>query len=103
VPREPLRKALDAVRPEPVTGSAGTVAIFHSNVIHGSGHNLSSRDRRQLYVVYTPVANKALAVANPRPDHVRSTNCESIGMGSDTGILDAAREPKRQGEAATAT
>ena len=99
VPREPLKRALDAARPVAVTGPAGTVAVFHGNVIHGSGHNMSSRDRRQLYVVYTPTTNHPRPVPDARGDHVRSTNWTPIEAGSDRGILDAAQARTARTEA----
>ena len=91
VSRAPLKAALEATKPVPVTGRAGTAALFHCNVVHGSGHNMSARDRRQLYVVYNPVANKPGNVANPRPDHLSSRNFAPLVVGSDGTILDAAR------------
>jgi ectoine hydroxylase len=100
VPREPLRRALESTRPVPVVGRAGTVAFFHCNLIHGSGHNMSPRDRRQMYVVYTPTANRPQDVPAPRPDYVRSRNWAPIEMGRDDGILAAAR--RREAETATA-
>ena len=91
VQRDVLLNALEASKPVCVSGAAGTVAVFHSNVIHGSGHNMSSRDRRQLYVVYNPVTNQQRPVANPRGDHVSSWNHAPIRLGEDAGILAAAR------------
>jgi ectoine hydroxylase len=91
VRRDLLTATLEAHKPVPVIGPAGTVALFHSNIVHGSGHNMSARDRRQLYIVYNPIANKPRLVEKPRPDHVCSTNFEALhGMG-DLAILDAER------------
>lgn len=87
VSREPLKAVLEATKPVPVTGRAGTVALFHCNVIHGSGHNMSARDRRQLYIVYNPVDNKPQNVTNPRPDHLSSRNHVPLVAGSDDAIL----------------
>ena len=72
VQRDVLLQALEASKPVPVTGAAGSVAVFHSNLIHGSGHNMSPRDRRQLYIVYNPVANRSRPVAAPRGDQPRA-------------------------------
>jgi ectoine hydroxylase len=73
--------------PVPVAGPPGTGALFHCNVLHGSGHNLSAHDRWQVYYVFNPVANKPHDVENPRGDYVRSTNYEPIRMEDDEGIL----------------
>ena len=44
----------------------------------------------------------ASAIANPRADHVRSTNHAPITMAADGGILDAARARQRQAETTAA-
>jgi len=96
VRRDLLAKSLEDTRPMPVLGPPGTVALFHCNVIHGSGHNMSQRDRRQMYVVYNPVANKPRDVPNPRPDHTRSTNFAPLKMVGDDAILRAAAARRRE-------
>ena len=78
--------------PVPITGRAGTVAILHCNLLHASGHNLSATDRWQAYLCYNQVANRPQEVEDPRPDHVRSTNWEPLGLMPDDAILAAARE-----------
>ena len=85
--RRQQTRVLEARRPVPIVGVAGTVVLFHSNLVHGSGHNMSPWDRRQIYVVYNPVANKPSAVESPRPDFVCSRNCMAIEMVSDADIL----------------
>ena len=93
--RDVLVGALEARKPVAVCGAAGTVAVFHSNVIHGSGHNMSARDRRQLYVVYNPVSNKQRPVPNPRGDFVASRNHAPIRLGNDGDVLASARAERR--------
>ena len=78
--------------PVPVTGSAGTVAVLHCNLLHASGHNLSATDRRQAYLCYNQVANHPHEVENPRPDYVRSLNWTPLDLMPDDAILAAARE-----------
>ena len=63
------------------------VAIFHCNLLHASGHNLSPDDRTQAYFCYNRVANRPLDVDKPRPDFVRSTNWVPMQTGSDAAIL----------------
>ncbi len=87
VDREKLTRILESKKPVAITGVAGTTVIFHSNMVHGSGHNMSPRDRRQVYVVYNPVSNKPLPVEKPRGDHVCSRNVAPIAMGDDDAIL----------------
>ncbi len=73
--------------PIPVTGKAGTAAIFHCNNLHASGHNLSAQDRCQAYFCFNRVANRPVDVENPRPDYVRSQNWTPMTVGPDDGIL----------------
>ncbi len=65
--------------PIPVKGKPGTVAIFHSNLVHGSGHNMSTHSRQQLYLVYNTVANRPRPVENPRPEYQSSRTARPVG------------------------
>ncbi len=88
IEREQLVGLLNELpEPIPLVGPPGTAVIFHCNVLHASGHNLSPRDRWQIYVVYNPVANKPEDVENPRPDYVRSVNFEPVRVEDDGAIL----------------
>jgi ectoine hydroxylase len=80
----------DSPPPVPIIGKPGTVVFFDCNILHASGHNLSSQDRWQIYYVFNRCANRPADVANPRPDYVRSTNTAPLAMGSDA-ILAAGR------------
>jgi ectoine hydroxylase len=53
--------------PVPVVGGPGTVAMFHPDLVHGSGHNMSTHARWQMYFVYNAVSNAMAPVAEPRP------------------------------------
>lgn len=92
VRRDQLIEALEAGKAVPVSGAAGTVAMFHCNVVHGSGHNMSSRDRRQLYVVYNPTANAPAESARIRGDHLSSGNQTPLAAGPEDGVLTAVRQ-----------
>ena len=70
-----------------VTGKAGMAAIFHCNLMHASGHNLSPLDRWQVYFCYNRTANRPHDVENPRPDHVRSRNWTPLTLAPDDAIL----------------
>ena len=88
IERERLIEILGEL-PEPVaiSGPPGTAAVFHSNVMHASGHNLSPKNRWQIYLVYNPVANRPSDVENPRPDYVRSVNYAPLRIEDDSAIL----------------
>ena len=51
---------------------AGSVLLFHSNIIHGSTINMSPFDRTVLMITYNSVNNKLEDKANPRPDFLAS-------------------------------
>ena len=87
VDRRHLTRLLEVRKPVPVVGSAGSVVLYHCNLIHGSGHNMSPRDRRQITIVYNPVANNPLPVEQPRPEYLCSRNQQPIAMGRDEDIL----------------
>src|SRR2546422_6734600 len=36
----------------PIVGSAGTPVLFHCNLLHASGHNLSAEDRWHIYISF---------------------------------------------------
>jgi ectoine hydroxylase len=91
VDRHPLAAVLERTPPVPVLGRAGTTVIFHSNLVHGSGHNMSSRDRRQVYLVYNPLANRPAEVGSPRPEFVCSRACVPVTPGLDGDLLAAGR------------
>ncbi len=78
------------VAPVAVTGPAGTAAVFHCNLLHASGHNLSAQDRWQAYFCFNRVSNRPADVPEPRPDWVRSTNWTPMAVGSDADVLAAA-------------
>jgi ectoine hydroxylase len=89
----PMRiKEMMASCPPPVavTGKAGLAAIFHCNLMHASGHNLSALDRWQAYFCYNTVANRPHDVETPRPDYVRSRNWTPLALVPDDALRAAA-------------
>lgn len=74
-------------RPVPVTGKAGTVAMFSSLVIHASTHNFSSHDRWQMYYVYNPVSNRPAISNKSRPEFVSSHNFEPLRLDRDDALM----------------
>lgn len=88
LPPDDVRRTM-AASPPPLafTGRAGDAALFHCNLFHASGHNLSSNNRWQAYLCFNRVANRPAAVDKPRPDYVRSRNWRPIEAGPEDGIL----------------
>jgi ectoine hydroxylase len=52
------------------TGPAGTVVFFTAKTVHSSTDNVSSRDRRIMYLVYNSVDNMPATMETKRPDVV---------------------------------
>ncbi len=77
--------------PVPLTGRAGMCAIFHCNIIHGSGQNLSQKDRWQVYFAYNPSDNAPPQLAHDRPDYMKSRNTRPLALVPDDALLEAAR------------
>lgn len=90
----PKAKMIEVLRNSPppvaVTGKAGTAVLFHCNVLHASGHNLSGEDRWHIYVSCNAVANKPILGPNPRPDWVVSRNWHPLPIEDDAGFVKAA-------------
>ena len=76
--------------PVAITGKPGTVVLFHPNIVHGSGHNMSRHSRWHIYTVFNQVSNRPTGVENPRPAWVVARNCTPLEAGSDDGILTSA-------------
>jgi len=76
--------------PVAITGEAGLAAIFHCNLMHASGHNLSAVDRWHAYFCYNTVSNHPRDVENPRPDHVRSRNWTPLTRVAEDAVRQSA-------------
>ncbi len=90
VPPERIKEMLaECPPPVAVAGQAGMGAVFHCNLMHASGHNLSAHDRWQIYFCYNTVANHPHDVENPRPDYVRSRNWTPLKLAAENAVLEA--------------
>ncbi len=79
--------------PVAITGAPGSVTLFHCNLLHASGHNLSAHDRWQAYFCYNTVANRPRDVEKPRPDYVRSQNWKPLQIVADDAITRSMMAP----------
>ncbi len=79
--------------PVAITGKAGSLTVFHCNLMHASGHNLSANDRWQAYLCYNRCTNRPVDVENPRPDYVRSRNWKPLELVADDAITTRALAP----------
>jgi ectoine hydroxylase len=98
VPKSKMLEIMDRhPDPVPITGSPGTAVMFHPNILHASGHNLSKRARWHVFMVYCRVANRPQDVPNPRPEWVRSRKWRPLQTVSDDAILQPARRTEPVG------
>lgn len=95
--RTVLERMAECPPPVAITGPPGTAALFHCNLMHGSGHNLSARPRWHSYIAYNTVANRARAVEAPRPEWVRGTDFTPLREVEDDAILAAEGSEPRPG------
>lgn len=87
-PTDAVKKSFKTGRqPIAVTGRAGDAVLFHCNLLHASGQNLSAEDRRQVYFCYNKTANRPQNIEEPRPEHVRSTNWNAVPLEEDSALL----------------
>ncbi len=86
-PEDMKKRMAESPAPVVVDGRAGTCAIFHCNLMHASGHNLSHRDRWQAYFCFNTCVNHPHDVENPRADFVRSRNWKPMELVSDASVL----------------
>lgn len=97
-PAEMRRRMAESPEPVAITGPPGTAAIFHCNLMHASGHNLSRHDRWQAYFCFNTCANRPLDVPSPRADHVRSRNWAPMQLVADDAVLQAGRAARAAAE-----
>lgn len=67
-------------------GAAGSVLLFHGNILHGSAPNMSPANRRIVLVTYNAVTNRLRTVPNPRPDFIASRDFRPITPVSDDSL-----------------
>src|SRR5438552_4097163 len=67
---------------------AGTCVLFHCNLLHASGHNLSAEDRWHIYISFNACANAPQFTPQSRPDWVVSRNTKPLPVETDDAILE---------------
>ena len=84
VPKATLLQVLKSSPPAvPITGPAGTAVLFHCNLLHASGHNLTAEDRWHIYISFNACANAPQLGPAARPDWVVSRNTRPLEIGTD--------------------
>jgi len=91
VPKKEIIAVLEGSKPPvPIIGPAGTAVLFHCNLLHASGHNLSAEDRWHIYISFNSCANAPRFGPDSRPDWVVSRNTQPLRIENDEGVLKAA-------------
>ena len=91
VPKKEIVSVLrESPPPVSIVGPAGTAVVFHCNLLHASGHNLSAEDRWHIYISFNACANAPKFTADSRGDWVVSRNTAPLPIEDDGGILKAA-------------
>lgn len=71
-------------------GPAGSVLFFHSNLVHGSGTNISPRNRVLSLITYNSVKNVPRFPENRRPEFLASSDArplEPLEQGADMAAI----------------
>jgi ectoine hydroxylase len=68
-------------------GRPGTVAVWHSNTMHASSHNISEHPRRALIVAFNAVGNSDANQVRNTPFTAHST--EAVSLSADDVLLSA--------------
>ena len=69
------RKMKDAISGK---GKAGDCVVFHANLFHASGVNISPFDRRVAFISYNSVKNLPKPTRPPRPEFLAARNFEPL-------------------------
>ncbi|MGM3278136.1 phytanoyl-CoA dioxygenase family protein [Ralstonia sp. 24A2] len=78
VDRGVLRKLVQQCGMEAPKGKAGDCVVFHANLFHASGVNISPFDRRVAFISYNSVKNLPKPTRPPRPEFLAARNFEPL-------------------------
>jgi ectoine hydroxylase len=76
--KEHLSQEIEANGIVAAKGLAGSVLLFHCNVLHASSANASPWDRRTIFVSYNRVSNALADVESPRPSFLANRTFEPL-------------------------
>lgn len=78
VERETLSRLVNTYGLASPKGKAGDVIVFHANLFHGSGVNMSPFDRRVVFISYNSVKNLPKPSRPPRPEFLAARNFDAL-------------------------
>jgi ectoine hydroxylase-related dioxygenase (phytanoyl-CoA dioxygenase family) len=70
IDRYTLSKLVERNNIQAIKCPAGSVMLFHGNLLHASANNLSPWDRMCVFVTYNSVENRLLHREDPRPEFI---------------------------------
>ncbi|WP_422745218.1 ectoine hydroxylase [Mycobacterium sp. WMMD1722] len=81
-----LTDAADRFGIEQITGPAGNALWFDSNIMHGSGSNITPFPRSNVFLVFNSVENRLgepFAATTPRPEYLAARDIRPAGREDD--------------------
>lgn len=78
VERDTLSRLVNTYGMASPKGKAGDVIVFHANLFHGSGVNMSPFDRRVVFISYNSVKNLPKPSRPPRPEFLAARNFDAL-------------------------
>lgn len=83
VDRELLKRLVEKYGLDAPKGSAGDSIVFHANLFHSSGVNISPFDRRVAFISYNSVKNKPKPTRPQRPEFLSARNFSPLTQCTD--------------------
>jgi ectoine hydroxylase len=91
IPAEDLIRVMEKMGdPVSIEGRAGTLVLFHPNMLHASGHNLSRHSRWHIFTVFNRISNKQRPVDKPRAEWAVDRQFNRVEL-TDDHLLDLER------------
>ena len=93
IPAQDLIQAMEQMgEPVAIEGKAGTVVLFHPNLLHASGHNLSRYSRWHIFTVFNRISNKQRPVESPRAEWAVDREFTRVELTDDKLLAPAQRD-----------
>lgn len=80
IPQSTICRLVDSLGLRSTKGPAGTILIFHPNIVHASGMNMSPHNRSLVIGTYNSVDNKPAPRETQRPEFLASKDTSPISL-----------------------
>lgn len=88
LPHEQVRSLCARYPLTSVKAPAGSVLLFHPNVVHGSANNMSAHDRCFALITYCSMSNRLRPVSCPRPAFLTNRTPTPVELAPDSILID---------------